>query len=117
MINMKFIHLFFLALLFSCSDDERQFAKHFHLECGAEKVSGDKFQEGDEYLANANCRTSDYYRSGSYGFKLNKEHQFGPSYKLKSIKKGDVIYASVYRKKGNTEGRLIVSSKGDDQYL
>ena len=114
---MKFIHLFCLFLLFSCSEDERQFAKHFHLECGAEKLSGDKFQEGHEYLANGNCRTSDYYRSGSYGFKLNKEHQFGPSYKLKSIKKGDVIYASVYRRKGNTEGRLIVASNGDDQYL
>ena len=114
---MKFIYLFCLVFLFSCSENQNQFSKHFHLECGAEEVSGDQFQEGDEYLANANCRTSDYYRSGSYGFKLNKEHQFGPSYKLKSIKKGDVIYASVYRRKGNTEGRLIVSSKGDDQYL
>ena len=116
MTDMKFIYFFFVFLLFSCSEDEEQVSKHFHLVCGAEEVSGDQFQAGDEYLANANCRSLDYPRSGRYSFKLNKKHQFGPSYKLKSIKKGDIIYASVYRKKGNTEGRLIVASKGDVQY-
>ena len=82
--------------MLSCSQEQMQLSNHFHLKCGAENVSGDQFREGDEYLANANCRSSDHYLSGSYGFKLNKSHQYGPSYKLKSIKKGDIIVLTAF---------------------
>ena len=82
-----------IALLFfliSCKEERSaQFDKHFHLECGGENVSDGKFKEGNEYLANANCRSKDFARSGSYSFKLNSNRQFGPTFTFKSLKKGD----------------------------
>ena len=72
--------------------------------------------EGSEFLNNANCRSNAYSRTGQYGFKLNSKQIYGPTYKLKSIKKGDVIYASVWRLKGSQSGKLVIGSKSDVQY-
>ncbi|MGY8787998.1 MAG: hypothetical protein ACKVH5_06860, partial [Fidelibacterota bacterium] len=47
---------------------------------------------------------------------MNNKVQFGPSFHLKSIKKGDVIYASVWRKKGSEKGKLVIASNDQIQY-
>lgn len=106
----------FVLLLWSCTPETSQFEKHFHLACSGETVSDNKFQEGSEFLSNAHCRSTDFSRTGKYGFKLNSKNEFGPGFNLKSIKKGDVIYASVWRKKGNSKGKLVIASKGEIQY-
>ncbi len=114
---MKFFYLtLFLFLICSCTNETKQFSNHFHLECSGEQISDSKFVEGSEVLSNANCRSKNYSRTGDYGFKLNSKQQFGPTYKLKSIKKGDVIYASVWRKKGSLKGKLVIGSNADIQY-
>ena len=106
----------FLFLLYSCTPESKQLEKQFHLECGGESVSGKMFKEGSELLSNAVCRSTDYSRTGSYGFKLNSKVQFGPSFHLTSIKKGDVIYASVWRKKGSEKGKLVIDGNAEIQY-
>ena len=103
-------------LICSCTPETTQFQKHFHLECSGETVSDNEFKEGSEFLSNAHCRSTDFARTGKYGFKLNSKQEFGPGFNLKSIKKGDVIYASVWRKKGNSKGKLVIASKGEIQY-
>jgi len=114
---MKFFYpALFLFLISSCTNETKQFSNHFHLECSGEHISDSKFVEGSEILSNANCRSTNYSRTGDYGFKLNSKQQFGPTYKLKSIKKGDVIYASVWRKKGSLKGKLVIGSNADIQY-
>ena len=114
---MKLTHLALLFLLLqSCSTETKQFSNHFHLECSGENTSDSKFVEGSEFLNNASCRSNVKSRTGSYGFRLNSKQIFGPTYKLKSIKKGDVIYASVWRLKGSESGKLVIGSKSDIQY-
>ena len=110
------IYLLFLVLLCSCSDQHIKMKKHLRVNCGGESVSGDEFIEGEVRLSNANCRTQQYSRTGDFAFKLNKEKQFGPSLRLDSIKMGDVIYASVYRKKGLSNGHLVIAACNDGQY-
>jgi len=105
-----------VILLCACSPETAQFEKRFHLECSGETVSNGKFKEGNEYLSNANCRSKDFARSGSYSFKLNSSKQFGPTFSLKAIKKGDVIYASVWRKKGGPGGELVIAAEKKLQY-
>ena len=107
--------LLLIALISACSSDKKV-ETHLHIECSAETISGKKFKEGDHYLSNANCRSSAYSRTGEFGFKLDVKHEFGASFKLDDIKKGDIIYASVYRKKGGESGQLIIASKGQLQY-
>lgn len=102
-------------LFFSCRENQIQ-DNNFHLLCSGETISGNKFQEGNQYLFNAKCRTDDYSRTGDYGFKLNKDQQFGPSLRIDSIKQGDVIYASVYRKRGSASAKLVIASKDEAQY-
>ena len=102
-------------LIVACGENQIQ-DKNFHLFCSGETISGQKFQEGNQYLFNAKCRTDDYSRTGDYGFKLNKAQQYGPSLRIDSIKQGDVIYASVYRKKGSARGKLVIASKDEVQY-
>ncbi len=114
---MKFFYLtLFLILMYSCTNESKQFSNHFHLECSGEHISDSKFVEGSEELSNSNCRSKNHSRTGVYGFRLNSKQQFGPTYKLKSIKKGDVIYASVWRKKGSLKGKLVIGSNADIQY-
>jgi len=114
---MKLTHLaVFLLFIYSCTPETKQFQNHFHLECSGEKISDSKFAEGSEFLANANCRSNAHSRTGSFGFKLNSKRIYGPTYKLKSIKKGDVIYASVWRLKGSESGKLVIGSNSDIQY-
>jgi len=112
--------LTYFALLFlliqSCATETKQFSNHFHLECSGENISDSKFVEGSEFLNNASCRSNAKSRTGSYGFRLNSKQKFGPTYKLKSIKKGDVIYASVWRLKGSESGKLVIGSNSDIQY-
>lgn len=108
--------VFFLVFISSCTPETQEFQDHFHLECSGEKTSDSKFVEGSEFLNNANCRSNAHSRTGQYGFKLNSKQIYGPTYKLKSIKKGDVIYASVWRLKGSKSGKLVIGSKSDVQY-
>lgn len=114
--KLIFIVVSLLLVICSCAEQSHKFEKHFHVSCGGEHISGDAFLENEISLSNANCRTSDFSRSGDYAFKLNKEKQFGPSLRLDSIKMGDVIYASVYRKKGLSNGHLVISASGEEQY-
>ena len=103
-------------MICSCSEQTFQSEKHLHLVCGGEHVSGDAFVEDKISLSNANCRTQQYSRTGDFSFKLNKEKQFGPSLRLDSIKMGDVVYASVYRKKGLSNGHLVIAACDKGQY-
>jgi hypothetical protein len=103
-------------MICSCSEQTFQSEKHIHLVCGGEHVSGDAFVEDKISLSNANCRTQQYSRTGDFAFKLNKEKQFGPSLRLDSIKMGDVVYASVYRKKGLSNGHLVIAACDKGQY-
>ena len=103
------------ALLVSCAADPTQ-DLHFHVQCGGEHVSGQSFQEGGVSFSNIQCRTKESSRTGTFAFKLNPAQQFGPSLQIDSVKKGDVIYASVYRKKGGPGGQLIIASKDKSQY-
>lgn len=106
---------FLLVILCSCKT-ETKLDQHLHVECGGENISGNQFQEGNQYLFNIKCRTELYSRSGSYGFKLNDAQQFGPSLRIDSVKQGDVIYASVYRKRGSASAQLVIASKDEVQY-
>tara|TARA_B100000524_G_scaffold348196_1_gene251983 strand:+ start:59 stop:3004 length:2946 start_codon:yes stop_codon:yes gene_type:complete len=106
---------FLMVILCSCSTDT-ELNKHLYVICSAENISGNKFQEGAHYFFNAKCRTDDYSRTGSYGFKLNKAQQYGPSLRIDSIKQGDVVYASVYRRKGSASAKLVIASKDEVQY-
>ena len=105
-----------VVLLFSCGEETDQFSDHFHLECSGENVSDNQFIEGKEVLSNASCRSNQASRTGSYGFKLNRDKPFGPTFKLKEIKKGNAIYASVWRLKGATMGKLVISSNDNVQF-
>tara|TARA_B100001287_G_scaffold127659_1_gene107628 strand:+ start:11517 stop:14471 length:2955 start_codon:yes stop_codon:yes gene_type:complete len=117
---MKLTSIVFLLLVlsYSCSEDTElnQLANHFHIVCGGENISGIQFQEGNKYLDNIECRTDLYSRSGRHCFKLNYAQQFGPSLRIDSIKQGDVVYASVYRKKGSANAKLVITSKDEVQY-
>ena len=106
---------FLLVILCSCKT-ETKLDQHLHVECGGENISGNQFQEGNQYLFNIKSRTELYSRSGSYGFKLNDAQQFGPSLRIDSVKQGDVIYASVYRKRGSASAQLVIASKDEVQY-
>ncbi len=110
------IAVYFLLVILGSCKTETALDQHLHVECGGENISGNQFQEGNQYLFNIKCRTDLYSRSGSYGFKLNDAQQFGPSLRIDSVKQGDVIYASVYRKRGSASAQLVIASKDEVQY-
>lgn len=103
------------TLFVACVEDPIP-ESNLHVTCSGENISGNQFQEGNQYLFNIKCRTDLYSRSGSYGFKLNDAQQFGPSLRIDSVKQGDVIYASVYRKRGSASAQLVIASKDEVQY-
>ena len=103
------------TLFVACVEDSSH-EINLHVTCSGENISGNKFQEGNQYLFNTKCRTDLYSRTGSYGFKLNKSQQYGPSLRIDSIKQGDVIYASVFRKRGSASAKLVIASKDEVQY-
>ena len=107
--------LLLIALISACSSDNKV-ESHLHITCGAEHISGKQFVNGAYAFPNAKCRSSAYSRTGRYGFKLDEKNEFGPSYKFDSIKKGDIIYASIYRRKGGISGQLVIASKDQIQY-
>ena len=103
------------TLFVACVEDPIQ-ESNLHVTCSGENISGNQFHEGTQSFFNAKCRTDDYSRTGSYGFKLSEVQQYGPSLRIDSIKQGDVVYASVYRKKGSARGKLVIASKDEVQY-
>ena len=112
---MKYIFFLFILFVSSCisiNDD----STHFHLDCSGENISEDNFKEGSEFLSNSICRSNDFSRTGSFSFKLNKQQPYGPTYKFNSVKKGEIIYSSVWRKKGVEKGKLIIASNQNIQY-
>lgn len=114
---MKLIRTVYFLLIFLFSFSiETDLDSHLHVECGGETISGNQFQEGNQRLDNAKCRTTLYSRSGSHCFMLNKVQQFGPSLRIDSIKQGDVVYAAVYRKRESAFGHLVIASKDELQY-
>ena len=112
---MKFIYFSFILFVCSCVSNNEEL-KHFHLECSGENISGINFKEDGEFLPNSSCRSKDFSRTGLYGFKLGEKQPYGPSYKFNHIKKGDVIYASVWRRKGINGGKLVIASGIKCQY-
>ena len=106
---MKYIYFLFILFVSSCisNDDD---STHFHLDCSGENIADDKFKEGLYSLSNSICRSNNFSRTGSFSFKLNKQQPYGPTYKFYSVKKGEIIYSSVWRKKGVEKGKLIIAS-------
>ena len=112
---MKSIYFLFILFLCSCVSNNEEL-KHFHLECSGENISGINFKEDEKFLPNSSCRSKDFSRTGLYSFKLGEKQPYGPSYKFNHIKKGDVIYASVWRRKGIKGGKLVIASGIKFQY-
>ena len=112
---MKHICFSFILFVCSCVSNNEEL-KHFHLECSGENISGINFKEGEKFLRNSSCRSKDFSRTGLYGFKLGEKQPYGPTYKFNHIKKGDVIYASIWRRKGKNVGKLVIASEIKFQY-
>ena len=81
-----------------------------------ESVSGEDFIAEDYKLAGAAYQTSEHARSGTYASLLNENQEFGITHTFSNIKKGDVIYASVWRRKGINGGKLVIASEIKFQY-
>lgn len=103
------------TLFVACVEDPIP-ESNLHVTCSGENISGNQFHEGTQSFFNAKCRTDDYSRTGRFGFKLSKAQQYGPSLRIDSIKQGDVVYASVYRKKNSAGAKLVIASKDETQY-
>lgn len=87
--------------------------------CDAESVMDGQqhvMQSGGAVFENANRRTTDIARSGSYALKLSNMHVYGFTHRLQGVDVGDKIEASVWYK--GDEGNLIISgTKSDKLYV
>ncbi|NRA11020.1 MAG: hypothetical protein HRT57_03585 [Crocinitomicaceae bacterium] len=95
----------------SCTtEDDDSDAKFFEVSCDAETVEGDNFVKNGVKFKGAWLQSSKYARSGKHSVKLNPKGQFGFSYEIKNIKKGDIIEASIWKHVKGVKGSLVISS-------
>jgi len=67
-----------------------------------------------EYIGNGDFVTEDFALSGKQSVKLDSTHIYGMNYRMTDMTEGQFIQASVWQKKGGTDGTLIASIKGTD---
>jgi hypothetical protein len=82
-------------------------------ECDAEDVTTDRqYFRGPtgEKFANANTRSREQARSGSYSVKMDESVEFALEYLLTEPEPGTEYEVEVWRKADNNSGRLVVSS-------
>ena len=115
---MFIVRVFFLVglmiSLFSCTDDSSEKGNQLIFSSDLERVDGEFFIAGDYQLKGSSSQSSEHARSGKYSSKLDKSHEFGISYTIENVKKGDVILFSAWRFSKDEQGSLIISDKTEN---
>ena len=111
------VRVFFLLglmiSLFSCTDSTSEKKSQLIFKSDLEKVDGDFFIAGNYQLKGGDSQTSEYSKSGKYSAILDKTHEFGISYTIDNVKKGDVILFSAWRYSIGNVGSLIITDKAE----
>ncbi len=116
---VKNIALFFgLLLVVSCSDNDfsdlgDQYIIASDLETILETDKGKVFESNIDqlYFLNGDFLSSDFAKSGKQSIKLDSNHVYGLNIDLPKLKSGQFIKATIWQKRGVSDGTLVATVK------
>ena len=108
-----------VLILISCSkkEPEQEIDDQTTITCDAESMKDGKISSKEIVFGGTVKQSDDFSKSGKYSIKLDSSDQYGFVYNFTKVKKGNIIQASVWRKKGAKKGVLVISTEHNKQYL
>lgn len=106
-----------VLLMNSCSSEERS-NDQIIIESSLEITKDDSFVAGDFLISGAKGQTDEFSREGKFSYRSDKLNEYGLSYVIQDVKKGDVIVFSAWKLSKNNRGSLVISdNKENGQYI
>ena len=109
-----FILIFLVVLFIKCSESHEDHNSIIIYTTGAEYESGNYLTDsvGFSEFNNASNKTDSFAHNGHSSIKLDSTHLYGFGLTIDDPKQGELYQASVWQKKGSTDGTLICTAEG-----
>ncbi len=109
-------YLLLVATAFSvvgCSSEETKKRKDISFLCDAEKTVGDSIIATNQFkVSGAPARSKDRARSGKYSLKLNDKFSYGYEFRIRNIKKGQIIEVNAWKNADAESGAIVITPEG-----